>query len=372
MMRRSLTRLLLILMIMIVMLQPAAAQGDEANMFVDQLMRSVPPLLEQGHVPGAALALIHDGEVVWSAGFGVADMESGVLVTADTPFNVASISKAVTAWEIMRLVEAGDIDLDAPANQYLTRWQIPALGRNNADEATIRRILSHTAGLSVDGYRAFEPDQALPALEDFLSGEAAEPVQVMITPGRRFMYSGGGYTALQLLIEELTGESFAERMQQELFAPLGMEHTSFVWTPELGAATAYQPNGQPEPKVVHLDQAAGGLYTSANDLARFFTSGMTDEWLTPESVALMHTPVDGTDGAYGFGYYVETLPDGSTAVWHDGQGWGARTIFFLIPEKGEGLIILTNIRSGNSIFRQIICEWDMWVNGDQTRLCARY
>ncbi|MEP7293208.1 MAG: serine hydrolase domain-containing protein [Chloroflexota bacterium] len=363
---------MLIAMLLLIAL-PAAAQSADVSALTDQFGELLPALLEAGSVPGAALALIHDGEVVWSQGYGVANLESGVAITPDTPFNVASISKALTSWEIMRMVEAGEIDLDAPANQYLTSWQIPALGRNDPNEATIRRILSHTAGLTVDGYRAYEPGVELPTLPDFLSGGGgADPVQMMISAGRRFMYSGGGYTALQLMIEDLKGEPFAQVMQDDLLTPLGMEHSSFEWSADLNAATDYGRGGAVETHVVHVDQAAGGLYASANDLAAFFSAGMTDDYLTPESIALMHTPVEGTDETYGFGYYVETLPDGSTGVWHDGQGWGARTLFVLMPEQGEGLIILTNLRNGNSVFEDVVCAWDMWVNGVETDLCKAY
>jgi len=367
----------LFVLLLLLVAAPAAAQSDDVSALTDQLDTIVPEQMEAGAIPGAAIALIHNGELVWSQGYGVGIHEQGreeAPVTADMPFNVASISKALTAWEIMRLVEAGEIDLDDPANQYLTSWQIPALGNKDTNEATIRRILSHTAGLSVDGYAAFEPDAELPSLVEFLNGDAPgiDPVQMMTTPGRRFSYSGGGYTALQLMIEDLTGKSFAQVMQDDLFTPLGMEHSSFEWSPELNAASQYGAGAADVTQVVHMDQAAGGLYTSANDLAIFFTEGMTDEYLSPESVALMTTAAEATDDTYGLGYYVEALPDGSTAVWHDGQGWGSRTLFVLIPKRGESIIVLTNIRTGNSLFDDVVCTWDMWVNGEETDLCQEY
>jgi CubicO group peptidase (beta-lactamase class C family) len=363
---------LLVLFLLLCLSLPAAAQ-DDVSTLTDQFDALVPALLAEGASPGAAVALIHDGALVWSQGYGVSDAQSATPITPETPFSVASISKALTAWEIMRLVEAGELDLDAPANQYLTSWQIPALGRNNPDEVTIRRILSHTAGLSVEGYAAYEPGDELPTLVGFLEGEAgADPVQVMVTPGRRFMYSGGGYTALQLMIEDLRGEPFAQVMQDDLLTPLGMANSSFEWSADLGAATDHGRGGAVETHVVHLDHAAGGLYASANDLATFFTVGMSAEWLSPESVALMHTPAEATDDSYGFGYFVETLPDGSLGVWHDGIGAGARTLFVLLPEQGEGLIILTNSRTGNALFEPLVCAWDLWANGTETDLCQGY
>ncbi len=364
--------LLFVLVAVLFSVLPAAAQDDMSEI-TGQIDALVPPLMEANEIPGVAVALIHDGAVVWAQGYGVADRENGTAVTADTPFSVASISKALTAWEIMRMVEAGELELDAPANQYLTRWQIPALGRNDANEATIRRILSHTAGLSVDGYQGYEPDAELPTLIEFLEGGAgADPVQMMISAGRRFMYSGGGYTALQLMIEDLRGKPFAEVMNEDVLTPLGMEHSSFVWTPELGAATAYGRGGEVETHVVHMDQAAGGLYASVNDLARFFTAGMTDDWLMPESVALMQSAAEATEDSYGFGYFIEALPDGEVGVWHDGIALGARSLFVLVPARGEGIIFLTNARTGNALFEDVVCAWDAWANGTETDLCQGY
>ena len=351
-------------------------QTDEVSALTDQFDTLVPMLLDQAHVPGAALALIHDNEMVWSQGYGLADEDYGTPVTTDTLFSVESISKALTAWEIMRLVEAGQIDLDAPVNQYLTSWQLTAVGRNDPNEATIRRILSHTAGLNVDGYAGYNADTGyLPSLPDFLSGTFGTPrVQVILPPGRSFLYSGGGYTILQLMIEDITGEGFPQVMQRDVLDPLGMDHSHYSWTNQstFDWATSYTASGQVDHALIHEDLAAGGLFTTANDLARFFTVGMTGDWLTPESIALMHTPADATNGQYGFGNFLFDLADGTPVVWHDGIGVGTRTIFFLLPDSGDGLIILTNKGNGNRIFRQIVCAWDGWLHGDQTRLCKAY
>ncbi len=366
--------LLLLAVILLGVALPAAAQ-DDVSALTNQLDTRVPSLLQQHDIPGAALALIHNGEIAWSAGYGDADLDSGAAVTADTVFSVELISKALTAWEIMRLVEMEKLDLDAPVNSYLTDWQLAGLGRNDPSGATIRRILSHTAGLSVDGYPGYSTDTTdLPPLPDFLSGKADAPrVQVIVPPGTHFMYSGGGYTILQLVIEEVTGGPFAAVMQRDLLDRLGMDHSQFQWSPDLSdLATSYTASGEVDHDLVHEDLAAGGLFTSAGDLARFFTEGMSGGYLTPEDVALMHTPADATNGQYGFGNFLFTLDDGTQVVWHDGIGVGQRSIFLLLPDSGDGLIILTNKASGNTIFREIVCAWDQWLHGDQTPLCQSY
>lgn len=358
---------------MLLLVLPASAQPDDVSALTDQFDALVPALLESSDVPGAALALIHNGEIVWSSGYGAADLAENIPVTAETPFSVESIGKALTAWEIMRLVEAGEIDLDTPVDHYLTRWHVNALGRNDPDDVTIRRILSHTAGLSVDGYRGLDAETELPTTEAFLDGAiSGERVQVVVSPGRRFMYSGGGYTILQLMIEELTGGSFEDVMQRDVLDPLGMTNSRFQWSPALNAATAYTASGDVDAEVLHADLAAGGLYASALDLARFLTGGLHGDWLTPESVTLMYTPAEATRDGYGYGYFLFTLADGTSVAWHDGIGIGTRTIFFLLPESDDGLIILTNKATGNRIFRDVVCAWDSWLHAEQTALCQSY
>jgi CubicO group peptidase (beta-lactamase class C family) len=367
---------LFVALLLLVWAAPIAAQSDDLSLLTDQFDMLIPALLTKNHVPGASLALIHNNEIVWSNGYGLADEDTQTAVTADTVFSVESISKALTAGEIMRLVEAGQIDLDAPVNQYLKSWQLTAIGRNDPEQATIRRILSHTAGLSVDGYRGYNADTGyLPPLPDFLDGKggAGQPVRVIVSPGKHFLYSGGGYTILQLMIEDITGEAFQDVMKTDLLDRLGMTRSFFQWPAGMpNRATSYTASGKVDHDLIHEDQAAGGLFTSANDLARFFTLGMTGDWLKPESVALMHTPAEATDGEYGFGNFLFSLGDSTPVVWHDGIGVGQRSIFFLLPQSGDGLIILTNKANGNQIFKETVCAWDAWLHGDQTRLCQTY
>lgn len=344
---------------------PLRAQEADTTALADLMNDALPALsAEFHHVPGFAVAIIKDGAVIWSGGYGVADVEAQTPVSASTPFPTASISKVVTAYAALGLAADGVIDLDAPVNGYLTRWQVPVLGRNNADDVTVRRILSHTAGLSAEGYRGFAPGDSLPTLEAFLDGAGGDPVRVMIRPGVRFMYSGGGYTVLQLLIEELTGVPFADYMHTSVFEPLGMEHASFVWTPDLGAAAQYDVNGNVQSNTLHMDQAAGGLYASADDLGAFFAALLEDE----RSEAIF-TAADATDGAYGFGVYIDQTQAGDTMIWHDGLGRGMHAAFYLFPEHNEGVIVLANTPTGNAVVNRVLCLYDGWSAVEAAEFC---
>ena len=364
--RSRLFSLVILFSILTFVLLAAPTAAQEVETLAAQMEATLPVVRDEfPFIPAFSAAVIKDGAVIWSGGYGVADVESGVPVTADTPFPAASISKVLTAYAILGLVDEGVLDLDTPVNSYLTRWQVPALGRNNPDEVTIRRILSHTAGLSAEGYAGFTADHEIPTLEQFLDGIAGDPVRVIISPGRRFMYSGGGYTVLQLLIEEVTGMLFADYMQTTVFEPLGMTHSSFEWSPELGAVTQYTVNNEVYPNVVHVDQAAGGVYTTANDLAAFFAALLHDD-----RAEAIFTPNAGTESdPYGFGVYAHHTETGEPMIWHDGLGRGMHAIFYLFPEHDEGVVVLTNHPAGTAVVQNVMCVYDRWSEVEVPRAC---
>src|SRR5690606_9302269 len=175
-----------------------------------------------------AFVLIEKGKVV-----GEHYVSTGAPVTRDTLFQLASLSKWATALGVLKLAEEGRLDLDAPVSRYLTRWQLPET-EYDADGVTARRLLSHTAGLTDGlGYMGFEKGTPVQTLEASLT-EAADPMsgadgrtRIGLAPGSAWSYSGGGYALLQLLIEEISGEPFADYMKRVVFDPLGMSHATF-------------------------------------------------------------------------------------------------------------------------------------------------
>lgn len=229
-----------------------------------QLRRDIPALMQTHGVPGVAVALIYDGEV-WVQGFGSEDTRRDRPVAADTVFQAASVSKSVSAWGVMRLVEQGKLGLDVPVSRYLTRWDLPQ-SAFDPDGVTVRRLLSHTAGISVGGYLGYEPGVALPSLEKELSvgPDAAErhgAVRIIYPPGEAVHYSGGGYTLLQLLVEEVSNKSFADYMQRQVLGPLGMTQSTFEGNSTIrkSIATPYATDGGVLPQYRFVAKAAEGL-----------------------------------------------------------------------------------------------------------------
>ena len=223
--------------------QTLAPRGDTAG-FMDAAAK----LVDSSNTGNAVFAVIDDGSV-----HGVHAVSVGEAVDVNTVFQTASLSKWITAWGVMALVQEGKLDLDAPVSTYLTRWTLPESKFDN-NKVTARRLLSHTAGLTDGlGYAGFAPNVAVQSLEESLKRPAdASPgasgiIEVGIEPGSEWRYSGGGYAILQLLIEEVSGESFEGFMQRVIFRPLGMVHSSYNWTPAEGStlATFYDVDSKP-------------------------------------------------------------------------------------------------------------------------------
>jgi CubicO group peptidase (beta-lactamase class C family) len=316
--------------------------------------------------PGLAVALVQDGEVVWAAGYGLSDPATGRPVTASTRFQAASLAKPVTAWGVLRLVEAGRIGLDEPIIGHLRRWRPPP-SRFDADGLTVRRLLSHTAGLSVHGYVGQRPDRPVPSIVASLAGETGDgfPVELLAAPGRGWLYSGGGYSVAQLLIEELTGRPFADHMRVEVLEPLGMTASSFRWSRTAETARPHDAGGRPLPDFAFAEQAAAGLVTTAPDLARFLAAAVAGPRgeppgrgvLSPAGVRLALTAAPATEGRWGLGYGLGLTPGGDLLAYHEGANRGWRAGLALLPDRRSGIAVLANGDAGSGPIDVVVQQW---------------
>ena len=358
---------------------------------IKRLDNIIPKLLERLNIPGVSIAFINHSEISSIKTFGYADKERGIPIKKDTWFQVASISKAVAAWGIMKLVEKGLIDLEAPIENYLSRWHLPP-SEFNPDEVTIKRVLSHSAGLSLSGFQGHQPQYQLLSIEDSLRGivpgpkdehqikysetwdldihKEEKPVRVIQEPGKEFMYSGGGYSALQLIIEEVSNQEFNKFMDKEILKPLNMINANFDY-PELSlSATPYDEEGNPLPHYHFEAKAAGGLNSTISEIARFGIASMEGPngeppgrgILTPKSIELMHTGIIdagddfGYDWKYGLGHFVAEV-NGVKIVQHSGGHIGWRSMLVILPELREGIVILVNSSAGNPLWANILTRW---------------
>ena len=340
-----------------------------------------PGLLSRFSIPGAAVALIRNGEVVWMSGYGFADIATAKPVTPETGFNVGSISKTPAAWAVMHLVEEGKVDLDRPIEFYLKRWRLPTTSFDNG-QVTVRRLLSHTSGISTHDYHGWDPDKPLPPIEDSLSGKTGTgEVHVVSTPGSAFSYSGANFLILALLVEEISKQPFQTYVESAIFKPLHMRHTQYgvLSHGQKEMATPYDGLRKALPILRYNEFAAAGLTTNLRDLATFAASGLTGRRgeapgrgvLTPSTLALMESPAPasrwadrdpyGPNPQYGFGYTVR--PDqfeGRIGVGHGGSNSGWESIFQIIPSTGDGIVIMTNSSNGSAIIAALLCSWRHW------------
>lgn len=323
--------------------------------FIEELDSKVPELIKKYNIQGTSVGIIKNGELECILNYGEADRKLDKKVTDDTLFQAASVSKSVTAYGVMKLVEDGIINLDDPAEKYLTRWHFKD-SEFNKNEITIRQLLSHTAGLSVDGYLGTDPDKTLKTLEESLDTENGG-VKIENKPGEVFSYSGGGYTVLQLIIEEVTGVSFETYMKNAVLGPLKMDSSTFANNIEdEKMSSAYGGFNNKIPNYNFTEQAAAGLKTTVNDFSKFILSNFNESFLKKETIDLMHKEVK---GGCGLGFFVSELSDGTKIISHSGSNLGWKSYYGLIEEKKDGIIIFTNSNAGAEIVFDIS---NMWIN----------
>ncbi|WP_425037314.1 serine hydrolase domain-containing protein [Primorskyibacter sp. S187A] len=289
---------------------------------------------------GYQIAAINDGLLtVQHGGMARADLA----VDDSTLFQVASCSKTVTSLAILTLVREDHLQLDAPVNQYLRRWQLPGL---RGDTATIAELMSHTAGTSVHGFGGYGPSDDLPDLLAILGGRSpANSGAVRARPRLfgPFRYSGGGTTVLQMLIEDVTGQSFADYATRAVLQPVGARAATFAITPETPFAYGAHENGQNLEGGFrrHPESAAAGLWATASDLAKILQAILESlrgkrHALLPAGLAeRMTTPVSQQSG---LGVFVEP----GRVIWHEGRNFGFDAIMAAELTTGRVRAAVTN------------------------------
>jgi CubicO group peptidase (beta-lactamase class C family) len=314
------------------------ATGPQADRVaaVDALMRDY-----DGHVPGASVLVLKDGEPLLRRSYGLADLDSGSAATPATNYRLASVTKQFTAASILLLAQDGKLSLDDP----LKRW-LPSLPKA-ADAVTLRQLLSHTSGL-VD-YEEHIPEGFAGQLHDadvlrILEGQD----QTYFPPGSDYRYSNSGYALLALVVGRASGTDFASFLRERIFRPLHMDATvAHQDGADMVARRAYgyslvdgrwQRTDQSQTSAVLGD---GGIYSSIDDLARW-DAALYDDRLFPAQVrAQMFAPATTTDEPdvphYGFGWRLN-----GDSVWHSGESIGFRNVIVRWPAEHVTVIVLTN------------------------------
>jgi CubicO group peptidase (beta-lactamase class C family) len=337
------------------------------------------------HVPGSSIAVVENGTIESAKAYGIADANAGTPVNVETLFQAASISKAVTVAAVLRLVEAGRLGLDDPINEHLRRWRIPEGKHINRRRVTVRDLACHNAGLTVKHFDGYAPGQPLPTILEILEGKPPAtnpPVRHEAPPGTH-RYSSGGFTVLELLLTELTGQSFPALMAELVLEPVGMRRSTFVQPLPAdlagNAAAAHDEQGAPVPGRwrVYPAAAAGGLWATPVDLARFAMaiqasySGERGSLLRQETAQEMlrvqagprhGAPPDQRGPDFGLGFAIDAA---GLRFSHGGINYGYYAHLVASVEGGQGAVVMTNSEGGEGLIREIlgsIAAVYRWVN----------
>ena len=311
--------------------------------------------LEQTNAPSVAVAVARGGRVVWEEGFGLANRETKTPATANTMYSLASISKPITATGLMILAERGKVNLDRPANEYLGSGKLTGLA-GDASGATVRRVMSHTAGLPLH-YQFYYVNQSYPALSN---DDAIARYGIMVyPPGLVYEYSNLGYGIIDHIIARVSGTDYAGFMRANVFLPLGLTRTTVGVPPGVNGdfAERYDRGQRPIPFYDFDHRGGSAVYSSAHDLIRFGMFHMKNRLpeqrriLNDTTIDLMQRPVP--PATYGLGWIV-TEREGQRIVAHTGGMPGVATVLAMYPAENVAIVVLTNMSADvGRVYREI-------------------
>jgi len=322
--------------------------------------------MKKRQIPGLALAVIEGGKIVREQGYGFRDEGCTEPITPATLFQAASVSKPVAALGALHLVEQGRLSLDEDINSALRSWRIPGNRFTKTHPVTLRLILSHSAGLTVEGFPGYRVGSPIPSLLQILDGRPpanTPPVRVDQIPGSKWRYSGGGYLVMQQMMIDVTGRSFADYMQDAVLRPLGMSSSTFAQPLPKSlarrAATGFAsgPRRAVEGQWrIKPELAAGGLWTTAGDLARFLLgiqrslAGTSNPVISQSMMRQMLTKQKEDSG---LGFFLGGDPP---RFGHNGSNPGFDAVTVALCDTGDGAVILMNGNTDIEVLKNILVE----------------
>lgn len=316
----------------------AIGQSENDQERIASQLERMPAVMDSGGVPGIGLAILDAKEIVWQDGFGVRAENDPAPVDEHTVFEAASLSKPVVAFLALELVEAGQLDLDRPLQDYVA---IPELADERAARITARMVLAHTTGLQNERI-------------------GDQPLALAFDPGERFSYSGEGFLLLQRVLEAVSGDSLDALARRLLLDPLGMTRSGFVWREEFASNAAIGHGNFRDPQVPTRPQtsrAPSSFHTTAHDYALFLRAILQNEGLRSTTYTEMFRSqvrvAPGIDWA--LGWALESAGSGD-AAWHWGDNSNSGFTAFVMADldRGSGIVYFANSRTGLSIVRHVL------------------
>ena len=331
---------------------------------LDELDQFIHTAIARRRIAGLSLAIVHEGRIVEARAYGTTTRNGRTAVTPRTLFQAGSISKPVAALGALRLVDSSKLSLDEDVNGKLISWRVPDNEFTTRERVTLRRLLTHMAGLTVNGFPGYEIPERVPSVPNILDGRGNTPaVRVDAVPGSVQRYSGGGYTVVQQLVADVSGESFDRYMNDKILGPLGMANSTFrqPLSTELArrAATGYLVDRSEVAGRWHVypEMAAAGLWTTPTDLAKYIIgvqqalAGKSDVL----SSALAREMLTDQKNGMGLGPAVEGSGP-SLRFSHNGRARGFDALLIGYGESGDGLVVMINGNDNSMLIQGNCCQ----------------
>ncbi|HSJ65473.1 MAG TPA: serine hydrolase domain-containing protein [Gemmatimonadaceae bacterium] len=325
---------------------PLQAQAPDARF--DPVRDTIRALMAAQNIPSVSVAIARGDRILWEESFGWADKERQVRASPRTMYSLASISKPITATGLMVLAERGLVRLDEPANRYLDGAKLRAF-EGAAEEATIRRLLTHTAGLPLHYQFFYSGRTPVHSMDTAIARYGV----VVYPPGERYFYSNLGYGILDHIIARVSGSSYADFMRREVFEPLGLAEMVVSDGSDLGerAAVRYETDGSPLPPYTFDHLGASSVYASAHDLVRFGQwhlgariRGARDVLPAATRARMQRSdaPAEAPGSSRGWGWGIVEDDNGLRRVAHGGGMPGVATVLMLYPAESLAVVVLAN------------------------------
>jgi CubicO group peptidase (beta-lactamase class C family) len=319
--------------------------------------------MEHYHVPGVSIAVVENGQIQWARAYGTDHGRESKSMDTATLFQAGSISKPVAALAALKLVEKGKIGLDEDVNKYLQDWKVPENPFTTGQKVTIRGLLTHTAGMNVHGFPGYRQTDTLPTTQEVLEGKGNTPaITVDTLPGSIWRYSGGGYTVMQKVVEDITGQPFETYLLETILRPLGMANSTYAQPLDPAKYTNISPAYDAEGKAIeglwhnYPEKAAAGLWTTPADLARYclemqrILAGKTNGVLKKETIEMMLTK---HKNDWGLGPALQGEKD-SLIFRHGGKNAGFTNEMVAFAHKGKAVVVMTNADNGGKLIGEVL------------------
>jgi CubicO group peptidase (beta-lactamase class C family) len=344
----------------------------ESNLIGAVQIENIPPVkwtlaerMKFYHANGISITVIKDYKIEWTKSYGWADSLKQRPVTAITRFQAGSNSKSLNAIGVLKLVQDGKVNLNEDINKYLKTWKFPYDTLSKGKKITVANLLSHTAGITIHGFPGYEIGDTIPTLTQILDGQKpanTKAVRSIYEPSLKYQYSGGGTTISQLIIQDVTGQPYDEYMWNNVLKPMGMTNSSYTQPPtkkvERFLATGYYNDGKPVKGKYHIypEQAAAGLWTTSNDLAKYVIEtqlsleAKSKKVLNRETTMLRLTPFVDSSSALGIFIFNK---GGVKYFNHGGVDEGFVSQYVGSFEGGNGVVVMTNTYN-TALYNEII------------------